>query len=163
MRLITNPLAFMGEAVGIFAMGRVMRQKWFLNSLLKPRYDAGLLGLGIVGPKGGRRLLQEARRAGADLEGVSPLGLELRERVAQEARAVAASLQEQQIDSDTRSRMGEAIRENVFQPVQNIQQQLPDIPAVAAQAQQVVNPLRQAMRERMDPRVQAEQALLGGR
>ena len=170
MRLITNPLAFMGEAVGIFAMGRVMRQKWFLNSLLKPRYDAGLLGLGIVGPKGGRRLLQEARRAGADLEGVSPIGLELRERVAQEARAVAASLQEQQIDSDTRLRMGEAIQENVLQPVQNIQQQLPNIPvqmpnipAAAAQAQQAVNPLRQAMRERMDPRVQAEQALLGGR
>jgi len=158
MRLITNPLAFMGEAVGIFAMGRVMRQKWFLNSLLKPRYAAGPFGF-----KGGRRLLQEARRAGADLEGVSPLGLELRERVAQEARAVAASLQEQQIDSDTRLRMGEAIRENVLQPVQNIQQQLPNIPAVADQAQQVVNPLRQAMRERMDPRVQAEQALLGGR
>jgi hypothetical protein len=163
MRLITDPLSFMGEAVGIFAMGRIMRQEWFLNSLLKPRYDAGLLGLGIVGPKGGRRLLQEARRAGADLEGVSPLGLELRERVAQEARAVAASLQEQQIDSDTRLRMGEAIRENVLQPVQNMQQQLPNIPAVAAQAQQAVNPLRQAMRERMDPRVQAEQALLGGR
>jgi|TARA_R110000765_G_scaffold352141_1_gene442047 hypothetical protein len=97
MRLITNPLAFAGEAVGIFAMGRIMRQKWFLNSLLKPRYSAGLFGL-----SGGRRLLQKGRRVGADLQDVSPLGLELRERVAQEGRMVAASLLEQGIGPETR-------------------------------------------------------------
>ena len=145
MQILTNPLAFAGQAVGIFAMGRIMRQKWFLNSLLKPRYSAGLMDL-----KGGRRLLQEGRRAGVDLDGVSPLGLELRERVAQEARAVAASLQVQQLDQDTRKAAGEFVQENITQPIrqmgrmaapviQDIQQQLPE---VAAQAQQM-NPLRE--------------------
>jgi hypothetical protein len=104
MRLITDPLSFVGEAIGIFTLGRVMRQKWFLNSLLQPRYSAGLFGM-----TGGRRLLQKGRRAGADLEGVSPLGLELRERIAQEARMMAASLHEQGVGSDTRKDMQEAV------------------------------------------------------
>ena len=145
MRLITNPLAFIGEAAGIFAMGRVMRQKWFLNSLLQPRYSAGLFGV-----TGGRRLLQQGQRAGADLDGVSPLGLELRERIAQEGRAVVSSLQAQQMDSDTRREAGDFVRTNVVQPVrevfqqaapivENVQQQIP----AAAQAAQEMNPLRQ--------------------
>jgi len=108
MRLLTNPLAFAGEAVGIFTMGRIMRHKWFLNSLLKPRYSAGW------GMKpwevGGRRLLQKGRRAGADLQDVSALGLELRERVAQEARAVAMSLQEQGIGPERREEISEKVR-----------------------------------------------------
>ena len=104
MRLITNPLAFAGEAVGIFTMGRIMRHQWFLNSLLKPRYSAGL-----VSGTGGRRLLQQGRRAGADLQDVSPLGLELRERVAQEARAVAMSLAEQGIGPERREEIVEMI------------------------------------------------------
>ena len=102
MRLITNPLAFAGEAVGIFAMGRIMRQKWFLNSLLKPRYAGGLFSTG------GRRLLQKGQRAGADLDGVSPLGLELRERVAQEARMIASSLQEQSASQEMRDEFVES-------------------------------------------------------
>ena len=151
MRLITNPLAFIGEAASIFAMGRVMRQKWFLNSLLQPRYSAGL---GIMSNTGGRRLLQQGRRAGANLDSVSPLGLELRERVAQEARAVVASLEAQQVDTDTRRSVSEFVETNITQPigqfgrelsmgaqaaplVQDIQQQIP-----AAAAQQM-NPLRQ--------------------
>ena len=164
MRLITNPLAFVGEAAGIFAMGRVMRQKWFLNSLLQPRYSAGL---GILSNTGGRRLLQKGQRAGADLDGVSPLGLELRERVAQEARAVVASLEARQVDEDTRKSAAEFVETNIRQPinqlgqqaapaVQNMQQQ---IPAAAAAAQQM-NPLRQAMRDEMNPRIQAQRDLV---
>ena len=173
MRLITNPLAFVGEAAGIFAMGRVMRQKWFLNSLLQPRYSAGLIRL-----KGGRRLLQEGQRAGADLEGVSPLGLELRERVAQEARAVASSLQAQQVDSDTREAVSSFVQEKVSQPigqlmgragsgpvapaVQDIQQQLPAV-AAPAPGQPGISPSLQALRDQVDPRVQAQRELLGVR
>ena len=153
MRLITNPLAFVGEAAGIFAMGRVMRQKWFLNSLLQPRYSAGL---GILSNTGGRRLLQKGQRAGADLDGVSPLGLELRERVAQETRAVVASLEAQQADEDTRKAAAEFVETNIRQPinqlgqqaapaVQNMQQQ---IPAAAAAAQQM-NPLRQVEQNKL--------------
>jgi len=41
--------------------------------------------------------------------------------------------------------------------VGNLQQQLP---AVADQAQQVVNPLRQAMLDEMNPRKQAQQDLV---
>ena len=108
MRLWTAPLSFVGEAVGIFTMGRIMRQQWFLNSLLKPRYSAGW------GMKpwevGGRRLLQKGRRAGADLQGVSPLGLEFRERVAQEARMVAMSLQEQGIGPERREEISQDVR-----------------------------------------------------
>ena len=151
MRLITNPLAFVGEAAGIFAMGRVMRQKWFLNSLLQPRYSAGLLGT-----TGGRRLLQKGQRAGADLDGVSPLGLELRERVAQETRAVVASLEAQQADEDTRKAAAEFVETNIRQPisqlgqqaapvVQNMQQQVPD----AAAAAQQMNPLRRVEQNKL--------------
>jgi len=153
MRLITNPLAFVGEAAGIFAMGRVMRQKWFLNSLLQPRYSAGL---GILSNTGGRRLLQQGRRAGADLDGVSPLGLELRERVAQETRAIVASLEAQQADEDTRKAAAEFVETNIRQPisqlgqqaapaVQNMQQQIPD----AAAAAQQMNPLRQVEQNKL--------------
>ena len=164
MRLITNPIAFIGEAAGIFAMGRVMRQKWFLNSLLKPSYSAGLFRT-----TGGRRLLQQGQRAGADLDGVSPLGLELRERVAQETRAIVASLEAQQLDEDTRKSAAEFVETNIRQPinqlgqqagpaVQDIQQQ---IPAAAAAVQQMT-PSMQALRNQIDPRVQAQQSLVGG-
>ena len=153
MRLITNPLAFVGEAAGIFAMGRVMRQKWFLNSLLQPRYSAGL---GILSNTGGRRLLQQGRRAGADLDGVSPLGLELRERVAQETRAIVASLAAQQADEDTRKAAAEFVETNIRQPIsqlgqqaapviQDIRQQIPD----AAAAAQQMNPLRQVEQNKL--------------
>ena len=147
MRLITNPLAFAGEAVGIFTMGRIMRQKWFLNSLLQPRYSAGL-GLNPFSKAsytGGRRLLQQGQRAGADLDNVSPLGLELRERIAQEARAMAASLQETQVGPDTREAATQFVQENVVQPVMQTRQDI-NVPSlasdVAAQAQ-TVSPLRQ--------------------
>jgi len=162
MRLITNPLAFVGEAVGIFTMGRIMRQKWFLNSLLQPRYSAGL-GLNPFSV-GGRRLLQQGQRAGADLDNVSPLGLELRERIAQEARAMAASLQETQVGPDTREAATQFVQENIIQPsrqsVQNIN--VPGLPANAAAPAQTVSPSIQALRDQANPRVQAMQDLLGG-
>lgn len=170
MRLMTNPLSFIGEAVGIFTMGRIMRQKWFLNSLLQPRYSAGV-GFGL----GGRRLLQAGRRAGADLEGVSPLGLEVRERVAQEARLVAAAMGEGQVGTDTREEVTETVRENIIDPLRNMRGevtetvrenivrppqglQLPTAqPPQGAQIRPPVSPLRQAA----DPRYQAMQDVLG--
>jgi hypothetical protein len=143
MRLITNPLAFVGEAVGIFTMGRIMRQKWFLNSLLQPRYSAGL-GLNPFSV-GGRRLLQQGQRAGADLDNVSPLGLELRERIAQEARAMAASLQEAQVGPDTREAATQFVQENVVQPVMQATQDInvPNLASNVAAQTQTVSPLRQ--------------------
>jgi len=104
-RLVTAPISFMGEALAIFTMGRVMRQKWFLNSLLKPRYQAGVMGL-----KGGRRLYQQGLRAGADVDRVSPLMMEIRERVAQEARLM--TLSQLKPSADTR----ETISEEIIQP-----------------------------------------------
>ena len=104
-RLVTEPLHFMGEALAIFTMGRVLRQKWLLNSLLKPRYQAGVMGL-----KGGRRLYQQGLRAGADVDQASPLMMEIRERVAQEARLM--TLSQLQPSADTR----ETISEEIIQP-----------------------------------------------
>jgi len=89
-------------------------------------------------------LSREARASGLFIPAAGEFDSETREDISQGVEAVTQSAPMQQLRSG----------------VGNLQQQLP---AVAAQAQQVVNPLRQAMRERMDPRVQAEQALLGGR
>ena len=171
MRLMTNPLAFVGEAVGIFTMGRIMRQKWFLNSLLQPRYSAGL-GLNpfsMASYTGGRRLLQQGQRAGADLDKVSPLGLELRERIAQEARAMAASLQETQVGPDTREAAGAFVEENIAQPIRQMGQPMApavrgipqQIPNAAAATQAAVSPIRQAYLESIDPREQALRSVVG--
>ena len=124
-------------------MGRIMRQKWFLNSLLQPRYSAGL-GLNPFSV-GGRRLLQQGQRVGADLDNVSPLGLELRERIAQEARAMAASLQETQVGPDTREAATQFVQENVVQPVMQTRQDInvPNLASNVAAQTQTVSPLRQ--------------------
>jgi hypothetical protein len=95
----------MGEALAIFTMGRVLRQEWLLNSLLKPYYQAGVMGF-----KGGRRLYQQGLRAGADVDRVSPLMMEIRERVAQEARLMTAA--QLRPSADTR----ETISEDIIQP-----------------------------------------------
>ena len=115
-----------------------MRQKWFLNSLLQPRYSAGL-GLNPFSV-GGRRLLQQGQRAGADLDNVSPLGLELRERIAQEARAMAASLQEAQVGPDTREAATQFVQP-VMQATQDIN--VPNLASNVAAQTQTVSPLRQ--------------------
>jgi hypothetical protein len=104
-KFFTEPIHLLGEALAIFTMGRVLRQKWMLNSLLKPRYQAGLMGF-----KGGRRLYQQGLRSGADVDRVSPLMMEIRERVAQEARLMTAAQLEP--SADTR----ETISEEIFQP-----------------------------------------------
>jgi len=116
-RLVTEPVKFLGEAAAIFTMGRVMRQKWFLKTLLSPNYSAGFWGV-----KGGRRLYQEATRQGLKLKGpgtrVNPLALELRERVAQEARLITSALNEP--SSEGRQRARELVSENITQPIRQI-------------------------------------------
>ena len=117
-RLVTAPISFLGEAAAIFTMGRVMRQKWFLNSLLKPRYAAG-----VMKGTGGRRLYQKAVRAGADLDYQNPLAMEIQERVAQEARLITAA--QIGVPDELRETVTEEIiepgRELMGQAVQNIQ------------------------------------------
>lgn len=116
-RLVTEPVSFLGEAAAIFTMGRVMRQKWFLKTLLSPNYSAGFWGV-----KGGRRLYQQATRQGLKLKGpgtrVNPLALELRERVAQEARLITSALNEP--SSEGRQRARELVSENITQPIRQI-------------------------------------------
>jgi len=104
VRFLTNPLAFAGEAASIYTVGRIMRQKWFLNSLLKPNLRAGFWGVTRKGKmpvltRGGRRMYQRAVEQGIDINlppfmGLKqgPALLELRERVAQEARMIAAAM-----------------------------------------------------------------------
>ena len=104
IRFMTNPLAFAGEAASIYTMGRIMRQKWFLNSLLKPNLRAGFWGISRKGKmpvltRGGRRMYQRAVEQGIDINlppfmGLKqgPMMMELRERVAQEARMIGAAM-----------------------------------------------------------------------
>ena len=86
MRLLTSPLSFMGEAAGIFVMGRVLRQGWFLKSMLKPNYRAGIFDL-----TGGRKAYQKGLAVGADLDTQNPVVMELRERVYQQARLILST------------------------------------------------------------------------
>lgn len=85
MRLIMDPLSFIREAVGVLVLGRVFRQKWFLDMLLSPDISATLYRRGI--------------RAGINLEGPRILGvgprlnatfLGAREQINQSARLLGA-------------------------------------------------------------------------
>jgi hypothetical protein len=86
MRLLTSPLSFMGEAAGVFVMGRVLRQGWFLESMLKPNYRAGIFDL-----TGGRKAYRKGLVAGAKLDTQNPVVMELRERVYQQARLILST------------------------------------------------------------------------
>ena len=101
---IRAPLNLLGRASGIYFMGRLFRSKWYLNSLLKPNY-------------GGRRMYQKGIAAGADLGKANPVLMELKERINQQARLIAAASASP--DSDTREQVGQGITEltNQAQPV----------------------------------------------
>jgi hypothetical protein len=108
-QLLTAPISLAGTAAGIFVLGRVMRQKWFLNSLLNPRFEAP----GFT-TRGGRKLYERAMEAGADIDPVSAARLvqqEVTDRITQEARLVTAALAERGTDTGT-----EMIREEIIDP-----------------------------------------------
>ena len=86
MRFLTEPLSFLGQAAGIFAMGRVLRQKWFLESMLKPNYRAGIFDL-----TGGRKAYRKGLAAGAKLDTNNPALMELKERVNQQVRLILST------------------------------------------------------------------------
>tara|TARA_R110002110_G_scaffold293386_4_gene507309 strand:+ start:1 stop:1746 length:1746 start_codon:yes stop_codon:yes gene_type:complete len=128
MRLMTAPISFMGEAATIFLAGRLMRSKPFLNFLLKPQY-------------GGRRMYQKGIAAGADLGRANPLVLEMKDRINQQARLIAAAMV--QPDSDFKEEIGTTIRETIDQVGPTVDQvseqisqvQMPGAPQQIAQAQ----------------------------
>jgi len=128
-----DPFSVLSTIAGLKGMGSVLRSNWFLNLSARPTGDLAMA--------------QNLEKALGVAWGASARALGV---------PVATGVQGFVSDAD------EFVREEVAQPLSqsDIMQQLP---AAAAQAQQAVSPLRQAMRERMDPRVQAEQALLGGR
>ena len=177
MRILAEPASGIASVAGIYASGRILRSKPFLKLMTSPSIRATDLKAGIraltddilaKARADGISLTRKQANAAAkkQLGNLSVLRRRFREIAGIEARVIGLTEASGSLDQDTR----EGIRQNVSQAVdvarpivQNLQQQLPNIPAAAAQAQQAANPLRQAMRERMDPRVQAEQALLGGR
>jgi hypothetical protein len=118
----------MGEAATIFLAGRLMRSKPFLNFLLKPQY-------------GGRRMYQKGIAAGADLGRANPLVLEMKDRINQQARLIAAAMV--QPDSDFKEEIGTTIRETIDQVGPTVDQvsqqisqvQMPGAPQQVAQAQ----------------------------
>lgn len=108
MRLLTAPASFLLEAGTIFGLGRIFRQEWFLKSMLSPRFETPS-GITAVG---GRRLYQDAIEAGADIDTMNPVLMELMERSAQEFRLVNAALVGRGIETG-----GEIIEEEVVRPV----------------------------------------------
>ena len=108
LRLLTAPASFIGEAAVIFGLGRIFRQKWFLKSLLNPRFETPS-GITSVG---GRRLYQEAIEAGADIDKNNVVKMELIERANQSFRLVAAALA-----GRGGEQASEVIKEKVINPV----------------------------------------------
>ncbi len=177
MRILAEPVSGIASVASIYASGRILRSKRFLKLMTSPSIRATDLKAGIRALTDD--ILAKARADGVNLTrkqandaakkqlgNLSVFRRRLREIAGTEARVIGLTKASESLDPDTR----EGIRQNVSQAVdvarpmvQNLQQQLPEIPAAAAQAQQAVDPLRQAMREQMDPRVQARQDLVGGR
>ena len=104
VKFLQAPLNLLGKASGIYFLGRVFRQKWYLNSLLKPNY-------------GGRRMYQKGIAAGADLGKANPVVMELKERINQQARLIASASMAP--DSDTREQVSQVTTEisNQARPV----------------------------------------------
>ena len=104
MRLVMDPLAFIREAVGVLLLGRIFRQKWFLNMLLSPDIPATLYRRGL--------------RAGINLEGPRILGvgprlnatfLGAREQINQSARLLGAM--QLKPTGDTREKVIEGVQD----------------------------------------------------
>ena len=141
MRFLTNPVAFAGEAVSIYTMGRVMRQKWFLNSLLKPNLRAGFWGVTRKGKmpvltRGGRKMYQRAVEQGVDINLPPFMGLkqgaaviEIKERVAQEARMIAAAMA-RDVTSASGEQFDQALEEYGPGVEEAVQRALPKIQGV---------------------------------
>ena len=152
---IRAPLNLLGRATGIYFVGRLFRSKRYLNSLLKPNY-------------GGRKMYQKGIAAGANLGEANPALMELRQLINQQARLIASASMAP--DSDTREQVGQGITEltNQAQPV--VQQATQAIgqatqPAPPVQGPPPTTPQQQSMqtlRNTIDPRVQAQRALVGG-
>ena len=131
---IRGPLQLLGKATGIYFIGRAFRSKTYLNFLLKPNY-------------GGKRLYEKGIAAGADLGKGNPALMELKDRLYQQARLIAATSFAP--DSDTREQVSqgvEAVKSQAqpvvqqMQPVvQQIQQQIPS----TSRASQVLEEIEQ--------------------
>ena len=180
MSLLANPVGTLVGAGGILLSARLMRNKQFLQWMTKPSIRArdAKIGIEFIADE----LQAAARIEGKELSRTQAMNqaknqmgdlnistMRIKEALSREARASGLFIPAAgEFDSETREDISQGVEavtqsapmQQLRSGVGNLQQQLP---AVAAQAQQAVNPLRQAMRERMDPRVQAEQALLGGR
>lgn len=116
MRLLTAPASFLLEAGTIFGIGRIFRQKWFLKSMLSPRFETPS-GITAVG---GRRLYQEAIEAGADIDTRNPVIMELVDRVQQELRLVSAALAGRGFETGS-----EIVREELVDPaVEQVREQI---------------------------------------
>jgi len=159
MRLITEPIRFIGEASGIFLMGRMMRSKPFLNFLLKPNYSAGFTGRKVG--RGGAKLYQKGIAAGADLGPINPTVLNMKEQINRQARLIAATMAKP--DSDTRQQFGEAITETIEQIGPAVQQIGPAVQQIGQQISSAPpNPNQQIAQLGPDALRQLEQEKLLG-
>jgi hypothetical protein len=180
MSLLANPVGTLVGAGGILLSARLMRNKRFLLWMTKPQIRARDAKLGIeiiadeiqaVARMEGKELsrAQASRQAKSQMGDLHISAMQLKEALAREARASGLFIPAAgQVDSEFRedvlggleaasqSAPAQALRSGV----QDIRQQLP---AVAAQAQQGISPSLQALRDQIDPRVQAKRDVLGVR
>ena len=129
---IRGPLQLLGKATGIYFIGRAFRSKIYLDSLLKPNY-------------GGKRLYEKGIAAGADLGKGNPALMELKDRLYQQARLIAATSLAP--DSDTREQVSqgvEAVKNQVQPVVQPIVQDLQQMQQQLPSPSQATSALRQA-------------------
>jgi hypothetical protein len=139
-----DPLAVMLPVIGTYAMGRVIRQPWFLNWITKPRFRAAEIqkGIGIAADDLMRQnptlsRSQAMAQARASLGDRNIAYETFKENVLSEARAVSAMATAKGMD-ETSEQIGETIEEMRPPPqVQAPQVQAPQVqPAAPPQPQQ---------------------------
>ena len=174
MRVLAEPVSGLASVAGIYTSGRVLRSKLFLQLMTRPNIRATELKRGIKALTDDilakakadgvtitrKKASAEARK---QLGNLSVLRRRFTELANAEARLMGLTEASDVTGPEERRAVGQTISrgiEAVAPVVQDIQQQLP---AVAAQAQQGISPSIQALRDQVDPRVQAQRELLGVR
>tara|TARA_R110002051_G_scaffold16423_2_gene49615 strand:- start:1232 stop:4651 length:3420 start_codon:yes stop_codon:yes gene_type:complete len=153
MRVLAEPVSGLLSVAGVYASGRILRSRRFLNLMTRPNikasdYKAGVKALtdDIISKAkaDGANISREqaSSMAKEQLGGLSSLRLRLKEIAAAEARLFSSTKASEATGPEQRQAVGQLLSgaARAAAPViQDIQQQLPE---VAAQAQQM-NPLRQ--------------------
>lgn len=181
MRILAEPVSGLASVAGVYASGRILRSKMFLNMMTRPNiraseYKRGLRGLtddilakakadGVTITR--KQANDSAKQQLGDL---SIFRRRLTELASAEMRIMASSKASSGLDADNRRAMGDMVNQAIGQAQPVIQQagqavQQATQPAPPVQGPPPMAPNQQSMqalRNTIDPRVQAQRALVGG-